>query len=214
MIELQTALSHFWRVMRIISGKNKRKQISAPPGLNTRPTSDRIRENIFNIISTELVGANVLDLFAGSGALGLESLSRGAAFCHFIEKDPTTVGYLRDNIKLCGHNSEEFVVINGTAESFLSKKSAGLKADMNWAKLEESIDFVFADPPYTTLWYDEALLSLEGSGMCRQGCLVILEMGNDRIISEFPHPNWEREDTRVYGKSKIEFWRKKSNPEV
>src|SRR6516162_9234024 len=88
--------------MRIVSGQYKGKSIAAPEGRGTRPTSDRAREAVFNILEhaswvPDVKGARVLDLFAGSGALGLESLSRGAAFCLFVETDEAARGAIRDN---------------------------------------------------------------------------------------------------------------------
>jgi 16S rRNA (guanine966-N2)-methyltransferase len=87
--------------MRIIAGQAKGHRLIAPPGINTRPTSDRVREALFSVIMPRLDRAKVLDAFAGSGALGLEALSRGAETVHFIEKDAKALKVLRRNVKTC-----------------------------------------------------------------------------------------------------------------
>src|SRR5689334_12745724 len=93
--------------MRIVSGRFRGKAIATPPGLNTRPTGDRARQAVFNILehaawSRPLDGARVMDVFAGSGALGFEAISRGAAFCLFVETDEAARGAIRDNMEAFG----------------------------------------------------------------------------------------------------------------
>src|SRR5262245_44780798 len=96
-----------WPPMRIVGGQFKGRAIAAPPGRDTRPTADRVRESVFNVLahaewSPGVEGRRVLDLFAGSGALGLEAMSRGAAFALFVETDAAARGAIRDNIEALG----------------------------------------------------------------------------------------------------------------
>jgi len=88
--------------MRIIAGRCKGRSLKGPTGAGVRPTSDRLRETIFNILREDVAGAEVLDAFAGTGALGLEALSRGAARVTFVERDPRAIAVLRQNVEACG----------------------------------------------------------------------------------------------------------------
>ena len=101
--------------MRIISGKNRGRQLKTLEGMNTRPTSDRVKESLFNIIYSKILDAKVLDLFAGSGALGLESISRGAKLCVFVDNSREAIAVIKKNIELC--NAKEKAEIKGELTS-------------------------------------------------------------------------------------------------
>jgi 16S rRNA (guanine966-N2)-methyltransferase len=123
--------------MRIIAGERKGHTIFAPKGFETRPTSDRVRENVFNIVAPWVEGARVLDLYAGSGAMGLEALSRGAAAVVFVEADANAVRTIErnlDKIRLTGAT----VLRTGASTGLMQEANAGRKYDL-----------VLADPPYT-----------------------------------------------------------------
>ena len=122
--------------MRIIAGSRKGHTIFAPKGLETRPTSDRVRENVFNIVAPWVEGGRVLDLYAGSGAMGLEALSRGAETAVFVESEPEAIRAIErnlDKLRLTGAR-----VVRGNAATGLTQEAgAGRKYDL-----------VLADPPY------------------------------------------------------------------
>lgn len=122
--------------MRIIAGEFGRRIIEAPPGRDTRPTTDRVRESIFSLVAarTALAGANVLDLFAGSGALGLEAVSRGAQQATFVEKHGRTLGVARRNAAALGV-TDRTLFVRADVLTWLAKSSA-------------TFDLVLADPPY------------------------------------------------------------------
>ena len=124
--------------MRIIAGKYKRHQIDAPQGHRTRPTTDRTRESLFNLVESRLPlgGATVLDLFAGTGALGLEAISRGASFVTFVEQKPDVLDYARRNAEKLGVE-DQCLFIQSDAVSFLRKYKGN------------RLDLIMADPPYT-----------------------------------------------------------------
>ena len=128
--------------MRIIAGERKGHTIYAPKGLDTRPTSDRVRENVFNIVAPWVEGARVLDLYAGSGAMGLEALSRGAETAVFIEADAEAVRTIErnlDKLRLTGAR-----VLRADAPSGLAQEAAAGR----------KYDLVLADPPYAMTDYD------------------------------------------------------------
>ena len=134
--------------MRIIAGERKGHTIFAPKGLDTRPTSDRVRENVFNIVAPWVEGARVLDLYAGSGAMGLEALSRGAETAVFVEADAEAVHAIErnlDKLRLTGARVLRAAATTGLAQ----EAAAGRKYDL-----------VLADPPYAMTDYDTLALYL------------------------------------------------------
>lgn len=126
--------------MRIIAGEWRGRRIAAPRGDSVRPTLDRVREAWMSRVHTSLPGARVLDLFAGSGALGLEALSRGAVRVDFVENDPRAFRVLRDNVELLGAGARS-AVHGEDALAFLAK-------DLRGASSAPLHDVAFADPPY------------------------------------------------------------------
>ena len=126
--------------MRIIAGEWKGRRISAPKGSHVRPTSDRVREAWMSIVQFELPGARVLDLFAGSGALGLEALSRGASFVDFVEHDARSIAVLEANAQALGAG-DRCAIHCADATGFLAAPRPGMTPPPAW-------DIAFADPPY------------------------------------------------------------------
>jgi 16S rRNA (guanine966-N2)-methyltransferase len=122
--------------MRIIGGEHRGRKIEQPGSGATRPTKDRIREAVFNMIAEKVPGARVLDIFAGSGAYGLEALSRGASGAFFIEKDAEAVRIISENIAVLG--------VGDRAKVIAEEASVALETVKN----EEGFDLVFSDPPY------------------------------------------------------------------
>ena len=122
-------------LMRVIAGTYRSRALGAPKGLSTRPTSDRLRETLFNVISARVDGASFADLYAGSGAVGIEAISRGASDVFFAEKDSAALSAIRSNLRTLGINGGFQVEASGTAS--LLKRLAG-----------KPLDLVFLDPPY------------------------------------------------------------------
>jgi 16S rRNA (guanine966-N2)-methyltransferase len=121
--------------MRVIAGEWRGRRLQAPAGSSTRPTADRIREALFSILGDRVPGAHVLDLYAGSGALGIEALSRGAAAATFVDSDPAAIRAVRTNLAALGAEAE---VRRSDARRFLGGASAAAR----------QYDLVFLDPPY------------------------------------------------------------------
>jgi 16S rRNA (guanine966-N2)-methyltransferase len=124
--------------MRIIAGRWRGHTIIAPPGRGTRPTTDRVREAWMSALQLELPGSRVLDLFAGSGALGLEALSRDAAHVTFVERSIGAIRALRENLEKLGAADDEVVVVRGDALAYVLRLQA------------RTFDLALADPPYGT----------------------------------------------------------------
>lgn len=124
--------------MRVIAGTAKGRKLKAPPGSPTRPVTDRIKEALFNVIGHDIPGASFLDLFAGSGSVGIEALSRGAARVIFIDNHPAAVAVIRENLKHCGFQSGFEVYRNDVFKAI---------PILNKRKLV--FDYIYVDPPFT-----------------------------------------------------------------
>jgi 16S rRNA (guanine966-N2)-methyltransferase len=183
--------------MRIVSGQYKGKPIVAPPGDATRPTSDRAREAIFNILqhaawAPEMPCARVLDLFAGSGALGLEALSRGGAFCLFVETGEEARGAIRDNIEALGLFGVTRIHRRDATDLGPRPASAG-----------PPFDLVFLDPPYAKGLGERALAELVTHGWLTPGATVVFERGVDEPALQ--PEGFDLVGERVYGAARILF---------
>ena len=152
--------------MRIIAGKYRSRKLHAPPAdMELRPTSDRLRETLFNVVAPRTPDSVWLDLFSGTGAVGIEALSRGARFVYFVETDKKAVRVIRRNFEELGI-MENFELIQGDAIQALKS--------LEEQKLE--CDMVFVDPPYKSHGaYQQVLGYLAGSGMVREKSVVIAE---------------------------------------
>jgi len=181
--------------MRIIAGRHRGHALLAPPGLKTRPTSDRLRESIFNILAHRagfsLEDAKVLDLFAGTGALGLEALSRGARFALFIEEAAGARAAIRDNVEALG--------LTGCTKLF--RRDATTLGPMP-PSAGGPFGLVFCDPPYGRDLAPPALLSALEGGWLAQGALCVVETAREDTLSP---AGFEIIDTRDYGETKITF---------
>jgi 16S rRNA (guanine966-N2)-methyltransferase len=135
--------------MRVISGTLKGRRIDAPDWPGLRPTSDKLRETLFNVLGPSIVDAHVLDGYAGSGAVGIEALSRGAAHVTFVERDPRAVALIESNLQRCGL-SERYAIIRGDFTG--ATTVSGLE--------RAQIDVAFLDPPYGSAELSAALAAV------------------------------------------------------
>ncbi len=184
--------------MRIVGGRFRGRAIAAPSGALTRPTSDKVRESLFNILihgidGFGIEGARVLDLFAGTGALGLEALSRGAAYCLFVEDNPDARGIVRENIEQLGL----------TGASKVWRRDA---TKLGPAAPMQPFQLLFADPPYGQGLGELALGAALDGGWLSAGAVCVLE---ERADVELAVPvALALLDTRVYGDTALHFLRK------
>ncbi len=184
--------------MRIVAGAWRGRTLSAPPGNATRPTADRVRQALFDMLMhapwggrAVIEGARVLDVFAGTGALGLEALSRGAAHATFIEYDRAALTALRGNIAACRSETRTTV----------------LAVDALAAPGGEPVGLVFLDPPYGRDLVPRALARLRAVGRVAPDALIVAETGRDE-----PSPATHPLDERVHGVARISVWRNMPNP--
>jgi 16S rRNA (guanine966-N2)-methyltransferase len=153
--------------VRIIAGEFRGRRLISPRGRSIRPTADRVREAIFNIISMHLAGARVLDLYAGTGALGLEALSRGAAAAVFVDQNAAAVRLIHENVRLCGVQDRTRVIHQPISQALkiLAARRGGTQL----------FDVVFLDPPYGKGLIQAVLIELAQLGIAAPECLIIAE---------------------------------------
>lgn len=185
--------------MRIVSGQYRGKILATPPGSATRPTSDRARQAVFNILehapwSAGLHDQRVIDLFSGSGALGLEALSRGAAMCLFVETDEAARGAIRQNV-------DAMSLFGVTRVHRRDATDLGLKP----AGDGEPFDLAFLDPPYGKGMGEKALAGLAAGGWLKPGAICVFERAAGEADSDLP--GFERLDARTYGAAQVLFLR-------
>ncbi|HEY8615665.1 16S rRNA (guanine(966)-N(2))-methyltransferase RsmD [Phenylobacterium sp.] len=185
--------------MRIVSGDFRGKALATPPGQATRPTSDRARQAIFNILehapwSSGLRDLRVIDLFAGSGALGFEALSRGAAFCLFVETGEEARGAIRENVDAM-HLFGRTRVHRRDATQLGTRPGADGPA----------FDLAFLDPPYAKGLGETALARLAEGGWLAPEATVVFERGVAE--PDFTVPGFEPLDARDYGAARVHFLR-------
>ena len=190
--------------MRIVGGRHRGRRIAAPEGVAVRPTADRTRESMFNILSqgnlpwpapratagNPLAGARVLDAFAGTGALGLEAVSRGAAHVTFMDNQAAALTACRDNIRALGEEARCEVI---ACDAQRPPRAA------------QPCDLVLMDPPYGLGLAEPALGALRAAGWLAPGTLVVIEV---MTAEDFAAPaDYESLDARKYGKARLVFLR-------
>jgi 16S rRNA (guanine966-N2)-methyltransferase len=185
--------------LRIVAGEFRGKALATPAGQTTRPTSDRARQAIFNILehaawSKGVRDARVIDLFAGSGALGFEALSRGAGFCLFVETDEAARGAIRENVDAMGLFGRTRVH-RRDATQFGQRPGADGPA----------FDLAFLDPPYGKGLGETALDRLAAGGWLAPGAVVVLERGAEE--PPLTAPGYAELDVRDYGAARVWFLR-------
>ena len=184
--------------MRIISGKAKGTKLYTLQGDNTRPTLDRVKESIFNIIQSQIPEATVLGLFAGSGAIGLEMLSRGAKKAILCDKSKEAIGIIKKNIQKT-HMEEKVELYNIDFKECIEKVS------------KEKFDIIYIDPPYETNFIEKSLEKIIEKNIIQENGIIILETDDEkRIKKEIEKINVAIIDERKYGRANIIFLSKKT----
>ena len=174
--------------MRVISGTARGRRLGELEGMETRPTTDRVKEALFNIVQFEVPGRKILDLFGGTGQLGIEALSRGAEHCTFVDQRSDAVALIKNNLKvtdLAGKGR----VIQGDSLGFL--KTCG-----------EKFDVIFLDPPYGTALLEQSLEAIVRFDILSEHGIIICESAADRLLPTLSSP-YEMGREYRYGKIKL-----------
>lgn len=174
--------------MRVISGALRGRKLKELPGMDTRPTTDKVKESLFNIIQFEIEGRRVLELFGGTGQLGIEALSRGAVHCTFVDSRRDAAAIIRDNLRLCGLQ-ECARVSQGDALSFL-------------ATCREKFDVIFLDPPYQTQLLEESMETIAGFDILSEHGIMVCESAAEKVLPTLAAPYVQGREYR-YGKIKL-----------
>ena len=191
-------------MIRVSGGFLRGRQMPVPGG-GVRPTQDKVRQALFSSLGPIVDGCRFLDLFAGSGSVGLEAWSRGAAFVCWVEKDPRVAGVLKHNIEsLCGEGGGRpgvpgTLVVKADAIQFVLKSA-----------MDRPFDVIFADPPYGSDreggWLKKTLQALMSRPMLAPNGFFVAEQGGDEPVAEYGE--WHPFKERTYGKTRLLYWQK------
>lgn len=173
--------------MRVISGLRRGLKLKAPEGLGTRPTTDRVKESLFNLIQFYFPSDKVLDLFAGSGALGIEALSRGASHCIFVDAERSAISLVQENLR-SARFQDQATVLQQTAETFLSST-------------KETFSVIFLDPPYNKGYLAPVLNLIQERQILQNDGIIVVE--TERGGEPVPQAGFSVKKSVAYGKTVI-----------
>jgi len=163
--------------MRIVTGKFKGREIISPPkSIELRPTSDRVREAIFDVIRFNIADSVFLDLFAGSGAIGIEAISEGARFAVFVEKNPVALRVIKKNIKMLGIENQTLIIKQDVLNF--------IKSPFSFESFKEKFDFVFLDPPYASKLAGQTMQALVNFPFFKSDSIIIAEHSEVETLPE------------------------------
>lgn len=183
--------------MRVIAGTARSLPLKTPTGMDTRPTTDRIKETLFNVIQNEVPGAAFIDMFSGSGGIGIEALSRGARKCYFLENDKEALNCIKDNLKFTRFEDQAVVL---SQDAFLSLNNI----------YEKEIDVIFMDPPYRQEMEKQALQLLKTMKYVTPDTLIIVEASKETDFSYLDEMGYDLVKEKIYKTNKHLFIRKKA----
>ena len=181
--------------MRVITGSARGRRLKELEGLETRPTTGKVKEALFSVIQFDIEGRRVLDLFAGTGQLGIEALSRGAECAVFVERRRDALQVIRENLEACGM-TDKARVVNGDAMSYL--------------KSGEKFDLIFLDPPYASGLLEQALEEIVRFDICREHGIIVAESAADKTLPPLAGPYALHREYR-YGKIKLTVYHRDGN---
>ena len=186
--------------MKVTGGRLKGRLLAPVKGLNIRPTSSKVRESIFNIIGQDISGLRILDLFAGSGCLGIEALSRGALWALFIDNAYRAIKLIKKNLALCGFENSGFVL----------KKDLNKGLPLEHPLFKEGMDLVFIDPPYGKNIIPSILKKISEGIILKSSAIVVTEsLKDDKLPVRLGKLNLV--DSRIYGETKLEIYQREDN---
>ncbi len=183
--------------MRVIAGSARSLRLKTVPGSKTRPTTDRIKETLFNMIAPRIPDCCFLDLFSGSGGIGIEALSRGASRAVFVEQDRAALQVIRENLQFT-RLADKARVIAGEAVRTVSSMGT-----------ERAFDIIFMDPPYDNGLERKVLEALQGSSLADENTLIIIEASADTDFSYLEEDGYVLERDKSYGSNRHVFVKKR-----
>ncbi len=178
--------------MRVITGTARGRRLKTPENYDIRPTTDNVKESVFNIIQFDIEGRRVLDLFAGTGQLGIECLSRGAAEAVFIDENTAAVKIVKENLKTCGFTA---AVLQQDALSYL--RHCG------------KFDLIFVDPPYDSGLYESVLETINSVDILSDGGIILCESRREKSLPDMRAPYRKKKEYN-YGRVKLTVYIKDS----
>ena len=179
--------------MRVITGTARGRKLRELPGMETRPTTDKVKESIFNIIQFDIEGRRVLDLFGGTGQLGIEALSRGAAHCTFVDLRREAAAVIRENLPVT-RLADQARVVQGDSLSFL-------------ASCREKFDLILLDPPYASGLLEKAVKEAAAIDILTENGIMVCESAADQVLPALEAP-YEKGREYRYGKIKITLYQR------
>ena len=182
--------------MRVIAGKARTMPLKSLPGIQTRPTQDRIKETLFNVLQQDIPNSIFIDLFSGSGGIGIEALSRGAKRAYFVEKSNKACAVINDNLKFTKLDKEA-IVIQKDALTALRTIS------------EEAVDVIYIDPPYSEGFEIELVEGLSKASYVNKDTIVVFEAALDTEFDFIKDTDFEVVKTKIYKSNKHIFLQRK-----
>ena len=171
--------------MRVITGSARGRKLKTPSGYDVRPTTDSVKEAIFNIIQSDIEGRRVLDLFAGTGQMGIEALSRGAESAVFVDNDAESLKIVKENLSICGF------------------KATAVKTDaLSYIENCGKFDVIFIDPPYDSGVYEDVIRKINLFDILNDGGIITVECRKEKNLPDMESP-YRRLKEYCYGKIKI-----------
>ena len=181
--------------MRVISGIAAHRKLVSPPGNEIRPTTDRIKETLFNILAPDIYGADFLDLFAGSGQIGIEALSRGASSCVFVDDGRTAIDCIKKNVEVLNEVDGKFEILRMSASSAISRLYTSGKR----------FDIIFMDPPYDKELEKEVLLAIDRYPVLKDDGFIVVEASEETEFDYIEDTNLKITREKNYGSNKHIF---------
>lgn len=186
--------------MRVIAGKYKGRKLQTPPNYDIRPTTDKAKEALFSILTNDVYGSRVLDLFAGTGGLGIEALSRGAEYCLFADYSKVGLNLVRQNVEHCKID-ETVKYQTGDYRKVLSRIGGRIEDG-----IEEPFDIILLDPPYDKGYMDEALRLISEEGILSEDGVIVAEHRKEEKLPEEAY-GFVKEKERRYGIVMLSIYR-------
>ncbi len=180
--------------MRVIAGRARSMPLMAPEGLNTRPTTDKIKETLFNMIQFDIPGSVFIDLFAGSGAIGIEALSRGARHCYFVENNRKAIECIKKNVAFTKYVDESTIIARDVLDSLY--------------EIHDKADIIFMDPPYDLGIEADIMQLLHKSNLIDEYTTIIIEAAIDNDLSHIEDLGFRIIKEKLYKSNKHIFFEK------